>query len=155
MTFLTTRDTLRRSECIFRTYKFRNIDASFWMALTKQGVGPFNPWQAARCGFAEPQLIRVFLKTWVFGWRQILFGKKWRLWVPVPGLGTHIERKFLAPGTDWLEVMSEEAAGMLQPGVVVRSLMTLATPSAEHQAPGNDARRRRVCANPDEVRRSS
>jgi hypothetical protein len=34
-------------------------------------------------------------------WRQILFGKRYTLWIPVPSLATHMVSGLLAPYVDW------------------------------------------------------
>jgi hypothetical protein len=43
----------------------------------------------------------VIAKAWWFGWRQILLGPQYGLWVPTPSLATHLEPKCLAPNVDW------------------------------------------------------
>jgi hypothetical protein len=33
------------------------------------------------------------------------------LWIPIPGIATHLDRKALAPAVDWIELLrAEEAA---------------------------------------------
>ena len=43
----------------------------------------------------------MIARAWLHCWKQILFGKRWKLWVPTPSIGTHMEKAFLAPSIDW------------------------------------------------------
>ena len=99
LTFLTTRRTLARTRSVFKTYTYRNPDVCLWLSLTKQAV--FDPGIILRC-FRERIAMGGFVAvSWLYGWPQILTGRKWRLWVPSPSVATHMEKRFLAPGVDW------------------------------------------------------
>lgn len=98
MTFLTTKTILEKTNTIFQTYTRNNYDASLWAALTKKIVR--NP----RFFFLEhnkKEALKIYLKAWYYCWRQIIFGKKYTLWSPVPTLATHLEKSCLSPGIDW------------------------------------------------------
>lgn len=101
LTFLTRRSILRRSQTLWRTYAKGNFDASMWMALTKHGV--FHPLRNVRSSTEAA----IMAKAWLWGWRRILFGKRWTLWVPIPSMATHLERTTLAPGVDWEAVRQQ------------------------------------------------
>jgi hypothetical protein len=105
LTFLTTRHTLRKTRRLFRSYGFRNFDSSLWLSLTKRGV--FRPLAFCRWIFHERFLAKVLLKTWLFGGLQILFGKRYTLWVPMPGIATHLDVTRLGPAVDWLSLMRD------------------------------------------------
>lgn len=103
LTFLTTRETLRKTKRIFKTYASRNYDCSLWLTLTKESLGsPINfiRWSIHRRHFAK-----IVAKAWLFGMTQILFGKRRRLWVPVPGIATHLDAGALSPNIDWTALM--------------------------------------------------
>lgn len=103
MTFLTTRENLARTKHVFATYARRNYDSSIWLSLTKHCV--WNPLLLVKfAATRKTQMLKVIVKAWVFCWRQILFGRRWSLWTPVPSIATHVEGDFLAPGVDWLSV---------------------------------------------------
>lgn len=75
-----------------------------WMALTKHAV--FHPLRTVRSSIEAA----IMAKAWYYGWRRILFGKRWMLWVPIPSMATHLERTTLAPGVDWEAVRQEVEA---------------------------------------------
>jgi len=116
LTFLTRKSTLAKYEKVFRTYARRNDDCPMWLSLTKRRVFSLFAmlrWIARR-EFYPGLLVRW---SWLFCWRQILFGKTAKLWVPVPGIATHLSAGLLSPGIDWLTFMQSEAsrAEVLQP----------------------------------------
>jgi hypothetical protein len=108
LTFLTTKSTLRSTQRIFRSYsRWRNYDASLWLSLTKENVA--HPVNFLRWAGKQSFLVKVIAKTWIFGWSQILFGKRYKLWSPVPGIATHLDFKALSPTIDWPELMQQQA----------------------------------------------
>src|SRR5262249_257251 len=114
-TFLTRKDTLASYERIFRTYSARNDDCAMWLSLTKHRV--FNPLAVTRYLFRRESYRRGLVKSWLFCWPQILFGSSAKLWVPIPGIATHLSAEVLSPAMDWLSLMRLEAARteLLQP----------------------------------------
>jgi hypothetical protein len=106
LTFLTRRDTLIRTQAVFRNYKRRSLDCSLWLSLTKCRV--FNPAFFARHLFREPLFCKIVVKSWLYFWQQILLGKTWSLWVPIPGIATHLDGNALSPNVDWRAMMQEE-----------------------------------------------
>jgi len=108
LTFLTRKSTLAKYEKVLRTYARRNDDCAMWLSLTKRRV--FNPLAALRY-FAQQEFYRRILpKAWLYCWQQILFGKRAKLWVPVPGIATHLSVGLLSPAIDWLTLMRSEAS---------------------------------------------
>lgn len=105
-TFLTKREILRQTAKVFANYGMRNCDCSQWMCLTKLNL--MRPLDCCRWFFNEPFFARLVVKSWLFGWQQILFGKKYRLWVPVPGMATHMNAGTLSPSIDWVARMRED-----------------------------------------------
>ena len=107
LTFLTRRESLRRTRRVFETYRQGNYDSSIWLSLTHHRV--LNPWammSLARKG----RTVRVALaKAWLFGWGQILFGKTRKLWAPMPAIATHLDAEGLAPGYEWSSLLSGES----------------------------------------------
>jgi hypothetical protein len=107
LTFLTRRATLQETQRIFRTYARRNYDSSLWLSLTKENI--LRPRDLPRWAVRQPHLAKVIAKTWLFGWSQILFGKRRKLWTPVPGIATHMDFNALSPTIDWPALMREQA----------------------------------------------
>jgi hypothetical protein len=105
LTFLTRRETLEKTQTVFRKYKRRSFDCSLWLSLTKHRV--FNPLFFCRQVFREPFFCRIIIKSWLYCWRQILFGKRRALWVPIPGIATHLETHSLSPNIDWAAMMQQ------------------------------------------------
>ena len=110
LTFLTRKKTLASNERNFRTYCRRNYDSSLWLSMTKFSI--FNPVQTLRFALTELWLAKVVIKAWLYGWVQILFGKRVMLWVPVPAIATHLDIRALSPNFDWPALINEQAAGI-------------------------------------------
>ena len=107
LTFLTTRRVLRETERVFRTYARKNYDSSLWLSLTKERV--LAPWAWPGIARREPFSMKIFAKAWLFGWPQILFGNRRKIWMPVPSIASHMDVNALAPGVDWPALMREQA----------------------------------------------
>jgi hypothetical protein len=108
LTFLTRRSTLARYERVFRTYARGNDDFALWLSLTKRQV--FQPLASLRYFFRREFYWKVLVKSWLYCWPQILFGRTARLWVPIPGIATHWCAGLLSPGFDWITLMRSEAS---------------------------------------------
>jgi hypothetical protein len=48
----------------------------------------------------------MFLLSWIKGWSQIVFGKKYILVQPIPSMATHMEKVAIAPGVDWQKIVN-------------------------------------------------
>lgn len=104
LTFLTTKTILRGTEKVFRSYCNGNWDSSLWFSLTKFNVLSLPSLPVfLRDGF----IFKIILKSWLHNPFQILFGRKYKLWQPLPSIATHMEKISLAPGIDWTKVVSE------------------------------------------------
>lgn len=105
LTFLTRKQTLARCETVFRSYLKGNDDCSLWLSLTKHQV--FDPLAFGRYVVRRLYGWNMLGKAWLHGWRQILFGRKLKLWVPIPGIATHLNRNSLSPNVDWFDRMRQ------------------------------------------------
>jgi len=106
LTFLTTKDVLLKTQNAFRGYALNNFDSSLWLSLTKNNL--YNPVLMARFLASEPFYLKSILKSWAYGWRQILFGKKWDLWVPIPTIATHMDEIYVSRGIHWKTIIDPE-----------------------------------------------
>ena len=111
LTFMARRAALVESAPVFRTYN-RNSDLAMWMALTKKRV--CNPWSWIRSCSDGLYFPASHALAWRHAWRQILFGKRRTLWVPTPGLITHMENSGLAPGVDWEKIFAGRVASAIR-----------------------------------------
>lgn len=107
-TFLTTRTVLRNCGSVFlASYGKISPDLSKWMAVTKHRV--FNPFLFVWWGFTKPFWAASIFFAWRFCWRQILFGRRWSLWVPQPSIANHMAAGMEAPGVDWKSEFEKQA----------------------------------------------
>jgi hypothetical protein len=95
LTFLTTKTILRKTQNVFQSYTKGNDDVSLWISLTKRRL--FDPLTILKYYSANGHAFGIILHAWQFCWRQILFGKRRYLWVPIPGIATHLVTEHLAP----------------------------------------------------------
>ena len=107
LTFLTRKATLAKYENVFKTYARRNDDCALLLSLTKRQV--LNPLALFRFLLKREFYWKSLAKTWIFCWRQIVFGKRAKLWAPVPGVATHLSIDLLSPGVDWISLMRRES----------------------------------------------
>jgi len=107
LTFLTRQSVLHRTAPIFRTYQRKNLDVSLWMTLTKQTV--LNPIAFLRCCRAKLNYGGYIAMSWRYNPFETLFGRRWKLWCPMPAVGTHMEEDLLAPSINWPEVFAKES----------------------------------------------
>jgi hypothetical protein len=96
LTFLTSRQALLRTRSTFKTYSRGNWDCPVWLSLTQKYelANPCVHWQSLFRFAIWGQAIR-------WGYRALLFGRRYRLWVPLPALATHMESPCLSPLVDW------------------------------------------------------
>ncbi len=106
MTFMTSKETLGKSEKIFRSYTKNNYDASLWLALTKIKI--FNPIYLLSVISSGGIFARIFAKMWFHTAGQLISGKKYRLYAPKPSLSTHLDNVCLAPDIDWDKEFDEK-----------------------------------------------
>ena len=101
--FMTSKTLLKKNRWVFETLsKNNNFDSSLWMSLTKTNILQLSSFYRFLTS-QDRDLIRI-IKSWLFCWRQILFGKKYKLWGPVPSLGTHLDKDGISPTINWKDV---------------------------------------------------
>jgi hypothetical protein len=99
LTFLARASSLQESVDVFESFAQRNFDASLWLSLTKYRV--WNPFAIIKYLREDRFLLKVLAKAWYFNAVQIVFGRRYELWSPVPSIGTHLQYDGIAPGVDW------------------------------------------------------
>lgn len=99
MTFLTTKSTLAKTKSVFSTYIRKNYDSSLWMALT--GYNVHNPIRFIKLLKSHKETLKIFAKSWIYTPLQVLFGKKYNLFTPIPSFALHLDNICMSPGIDW------------------------------------------------------
>jgi hypothetical protein len=108
LTFLAKQETLAASECVFRSYVRGNDDCAVWLSLTKERV--FDPFAAVRYFSKGEFYWKIIAKSWLYCWKQILFGNRFNLWIPIPGIATHLNKDALSPTIDWIKLIEQQPA---------------------------------------------
>lgn len=105
-TFLARKITLQKCRRAFRaSYWFgkkvwgSDTDTAHWLALTKRKF--LNPAVFLKSLFRYRYWAACVFLALFFRWRQVLFGKRYTLWVPKPSMSTHMIAGDEAPGVDW------------------------------------------------------
>jgi hypothetical protein len=98
LTFLTKKKTLEQTKNIFLSYSKGNHDCSIWHCLTKYKIR--NPVVILKSLISSRFQSFLLFQGWRYCGGQLLFGRKWKLWVPIPTIATHMESNFLAPSMD-------------------------------------------------------
>jgi hypothetical protein len=107
LTFLIRKSVLMKTKRSFLSFTKKNHDSGLWMGLTKYKI--YNIFLLFKYLFTDRALFRVMFRGLIYGWRQLFFMKRRKLWIPIPSFSTHMENKFLAPGFDWDKILKQEA----------------------------------------------
>ncbi len=102
LTFLTSRKNLNCTKAIFRTYCQGNMDCPIWLALTQK-----HELMDPRVHWRDLFRLKTWVKTWRWGYRALVFGRRYQLWIPMPSLATHLESSCLSPLIDWKTVFRQ------------------------------------------------
>jgi hypothetical protein len=109
LTFLTTTQMLRSARYALQTYSETNHDCSMWLSLSKESV--FSASTFVRCLLSKDPRGQASLmaKAWLHGWKQLLFGGKRNIWIPIPAIATHLDANALSPAVDWMSLIKQQA----------------------------------------------
>lgn len=97
LTFLTRRGVLKETRAVFETYERGNLDFTLFTVLTRPEVFRFPSFRLIGDYF----FFRCFLKAWWMCPMQLIFGRSYRLAVPLEAAGTHLQYDETGPGMDW------------------------------------------------------
>jgi len=107
LTFLTTKKILSETAEIFKSYCTGNSDAALWLSITKCRM--FDPAILLKYITPERWVYRYYRASWRRGWKQIIFGRAYKLWAPIPTIALHMENRYMSPTFDWETILSNEA----------------------------------------------
>jgi len=88
LSFLIRQSALKDAEEVFKTYKYGNSDLAMWLSLTKFRV--LNPWSLIMGLFDGRFILGSIILAWLFCRKQIMYGKKVKLYTPEETLATHL-----------------------------------------------------------------
>lgn len=91
---------------LFRDFIQYSSDADVWLSLTKKRL--FNLFKLIKLRVQNREVFGYYFRAWRFNWKQILFGKRWSLWCPIPTIATHMDSRYLAPNIDWDQIFKKE-----------------------------------------------
>lgn len=100
LTFLTTKQTLLATKDVLLTYSKGNNDCAVWLVLTKTFV--LNPLAYIRFFFTSKESFNILKMAVKYSFRYFFSGKKYKLWIPYPAIGTHLEKDLVSPDIDWV-----------------------------------------------------
>lgn len=101
-TFLTRAEILRATQATLMSYARItrwNVDACMWLSLTKHHV--LSPYDLVTQPFIFPYRGASQVFAWYYNWRQILFGRRYTLYMPVPSLAAHMDAGRMPPYVEW------------------------------------------------------
>jgi hypothetical protein len=107
MTFLTTKKVLKETAGLLLTYSKGNNDCAMWLVITKTRI--YNPFNYLRYFFTHKESFNIMKVGVKRSFRYFFNRKGYRLWVPHPGLATHLESGLESPGVDWQRISAEIA----------------------------------------------
>jgi hypothetical protein len=96
LTFLAVRTALVMNRSLFKAFRCGDDDCAIWQAVT-EGSSLFN----FRVHAATSLRIKIWIKTWLYGYKRIMFRRPCQLWSPLPSVATHMALPLLAPAVDW------------------------------------------------------
>jgi hypothetical protein len=96
-----------------RIFGYYNTDAGIWLSLTKHHV--FNIYDLITQPFISRFRGWSLACVWVYNWRQVLFGRRYTLWVAVPALATHMAAGLEAPYVNWKEQFQRLELQLIKP----------------------------------------
>jgi hypothetical protein len=116
LTFLTRKETLEAAKDELLTYSRGNNDCAMWLTLTKTHV--LNPIAYLRYAFSHKESFGILKMALKHSSRYFL-RRRFVLAMPVPAIGTHLEKDLVSPGTDWLQVSNalQDSNSSLLPGI--------------------------------------
>lgn len=105
LTFLTTKQTLLETKDVLLTYSKGNNDCAMWLVLTKTFI--LNPFAYLRFFFTNKESFNILKMAVKYSFRYFFNSKKYKIWIPYPAIGTHLEKELVSPDIDWIELSNK------------------------------------------------
>jgi hypothetical protein len=98
--FMARHEILVANQRVFLLFNnWTNPDLAMWIALTKKRA--FNIFKFVQWLPRHKFWSGSIGLAWYHFWRQILFGRRYKLWVASPSIANHMVAAMPAPGVDW------------------------------------------------------
>jgi hypothetical protein len=79
-----------------------------WLILTKQHIMSSNSWRKFS---SNPECKRILKKGFKKGFLSYFLLRKYKLWMPMIAIGTHLESGLESPFVDWQKIVKGIEAG--------------------------------------------
>lgn len=106
MTFLTTKRILAETYQVLLTYSKGNNDCALWLVLTKTHI--YNPFRYLKYFSLDDKESFNIMKVAVkYSFRYFFTFKRYQLWIPYPGIGTHLEKDLVMHPEEWINLAAD------------------------------------------------
>lgn len=104
LTFMTTRKNLIANRKMLSIYsKYFASDYVVWGCITLGFTFFKYMLKLVNLRHYTLERFKVYGAMWFFAWYRFIFNKKYKLYMPIPTIATHMESNFLSPGINWHE----------------------------------------------------
>jgi hypothetical protein len=106
MTFMTKKKILLDTQKILLTYSKGNNDCAMWLVLTKTHI--YNPARYLKYFLLEDKESFNIMKVAVkYSFRYFFSFRRYKLWIPYPGIGTHLEQGMVMNPDEWIHLANK------------------------------------------------
>ena len=103
LTFLTSKAILTATKNVFYKYVYSNIyDCSMWLILTKEHLFSWQSWRRYRTDPMCKAILKKGMKKGIISYFKL---RKYKLWMPLMAIGTHLEFGLESPFVDWQKIV--------------------------------------------------
>jgi len=105
LTFITKKQTLKSSKDILMTYAKGNNDCAMWLVLTRTFI--YNPLKYIQFYFTHKDSYNILKVAVKYSFKYFFSFRKYNLFISIPAIGTHLEKEFVSPGVNWIEIANK------------------------------------------------
>ena len=105
LTFMTTKKTLLETSDLLSTYSKGNNDCALWLVMTKTFI--YNPLKYLQFYFTHKESYRILKVAVKRSFKYFFNRKKYSLYVPIPAIGTHLEKDLVSPDINWIDIAKQ------------------------------------------------
>jgi len=73
-----------------------------WLVLTKTFI--YNPFKYIHFFFTNKESFNILKVAVKYSFKFFFTLRKYNLYVPIPAIGTHLEKEFISPGINWIQL---------------------------------------------------
>jgi len=105
LTFMTSKNTLLRTKNLLLTYSKGNNDCALWLVMTKTFI--YNPLKYIQFYFTHKESYRILKVAVKRSFKYFFNRRKYSLYVPIPAIGTHLEKDLVSPDINWVDIAKQ------------------------------------------------